>query len=235
MKNTKKIIIIVVSAILVLTIMGVGTVLGARAIAKDYIRKETQTMAVNGNNGTSNGAEQNLVIPENKEQENENQGNENPENTNQDGQISLDEAKEIALSDAGLNSSDVTYTKDKLDYDDGISVYEIEFYTLSREYEYEIDSTTGAIHSKKAEALKNAKSAGDSSSDNNGNYIGLDQAKSIALKHAGFTESDVTFSKAKFEKDDGYMVYEVEFYKGRKEYEYKIDASDGTILKYDAE
>ena len=40
-------------------------------------------------------------------------------------------------------------------------------------------------------------------------------------------------SKAKLENDDGYTVYEVEFYKDRMEYEYKIDAATGEIIEYD--
>lgn len=66
-----------------------------------------------------------------------------------------------------------------------------------------------------------------------GSYIGIDKAKAIALEHAGFTENEISFSKAKLENDDGYTVYEVEFYKDRMEYEYKIDAATGEIIEYD--
>lgn len=71
--------------------------------------------------------------------------------------------------------------------------------------------------------------------ENRNSYIGVDKAKSIAVSHAGFSLSEVTFSKAKFEDDDGYMVYEVEFYRDGREYEYTIDASEGTILEYESE
>lgn len=43
----------------------------------------------------------------------------------------------------------------------------------------------------------------------------------------------VTFSKAKLENDDGMTVYEVEFFYQGTEYDYKIDASTGSILEYD--
>lgn len=71
--------------------------------------------------------------------------------------------------------------------------------------------------------------------ENRNSYIGVDKAKSIAVSHAGFSLSEVTFSKAKFEDDDGYMVYEVEFYRDGREYEYTIDASEGTILEHESE
>ena len=44
---------------------------------------------------------------------------------NAGGQISLDDAKTAALTDAGVMASDVRYTKEKLDYEDGIAVYEL--------------------------------------------------------------------------------------------------------------
>lgn len=66
-------------------------------------------------------------------------------------------------------------------------------------------------------------------------YISIDQAKSIAVGHAGLSVSEVRFSKAKLENDDGYTVYEIEFYKDRMEYEYTINAMDGSILEYDSD
>ncbi len=51
------------------------------------------------------------------------------------GQISLDAARQTALLDAGLDNSDVTHTKTDLDHDDGVFVYEIEFYTATHDYE----------------------------------------------------------------------------------------------------
>lgn len=45
--------------------------------------------------------------------------------------------------------------------------------------------------------------------------------------------SDVSFTKAKLERDDGRTVYEIEFYQGYVEYDYTIDAATGAILEYD--
>ncbi len=151
--------------------------------------------------------------------------------------ISLETAKANALADAGLSSSDVTFTKEKLDYDDGIEVYDIEFYTASHEYDYEINATTGAIHSKEVEAHAQASASVSSgtTSQSSGTYIGVDEAKSIAVSHAGLSVSDVTFKKAKLDDDDGRVEYEIEFYYGNMEYEYDIDAVSGSILDFDME
>ncbi len=66
-------------------------------------------------------------------------------NANNTANISLDKAKQIAVSHAGLTSSQVTFKKTELDFDDGIQKYEVEFYYNNREYSYEIDANTGNV------------------------------------------------------------------------------------------
>ena len=149
-------------------------------------------------------------------------------------QISLESAKNIALTDAGLSSSDVNYTKEKLDYEDGIAVYEIDFYTGNMEYEYEINATTGAVYSKSVETHHNQTGHGHNGhAGTPDNYIGTDSAESIALNHAGFSETEVSRLKSEFDIDDGMAVYEVEFDKDGREYDYTINATDGAIIEYD--
>ena len=63
----------------------------------------------------------------------------------------------------------------------------------------------------------------------------VEKAKTLALNHAGLSAGEVSLSKAKFENDDGIMVYEIEFIKDRTEYEYTIDAASGKILEFDSE
>ena len=151
----------------------------------------------------------------------------------QSGLIGIAAAKEIALSDAGVSAGSATFREEKQDWDDGIVVYDIEFYTSDMEYEYEIHGTTGAILDRSAESFYQGSGQPSGGGASTGNDIGVDQAKAIALSHAGLSMSDVTFSKAKLDWDDGYTVYEVEFYYGATEYDYTIDAYTGTILEYD--
>ncbi len=65
--------------------------------------------------------------------------------------------------------------------------------------------------------------------------IGRDRAKSIALSHAGFSESEVKRLKVERDIDDGRIEYSVEFTAGGKEYDYEISGSSGKILDYDVE
>ena len=156
----------------------------------------------------------------------------NGSQTGRTGQVeTMDAAKTTALADAGLTEGEVTFTKEKLDWDDGVAVYDIEFYTADREYEYEINATTGIIMDRSEEVLRNP-----------GNYnvgtdplIGEEKAKEIATAHAGFSTAEVFFTKVKLEQEDGRMEYEIEFYKDRVEYEATIDAAAGTVLEYESE
>ena len=147
--------------------------------------------------------------------------------------ITLEEAKKVALDDAKLTAADVTFTKAKLDYDDGRAAYDIEFYSGAKEYDYEIDAATGRILEKDIDINDdvNAPTEGQDSQT----YITAEQAKAAALSAAGFSASEVRGLKAEFDFDDGRAVYEVEFKKGIFEYDYDIDAVSGKVLKAEKE
>ena len=147
------------------------------------------------------------------------------------GDIGLEKAKSIALSNAGLSASQVTFTKARQDWDDGRMVYDVEFYTGTAKYDYEIAASNGAILQKDQEKFVTSTPA--TGTTNNGSYIGVEKAKSIALANAGLSASQVTFVKAQQDWDDGRMEYEIEFYYGGLKYEYTINAANGTILDMD--
>jgi uncharacterized membrane protein YkoI len=60
-------------------------------------------------------------------------------------EITVEQAKEIALNHANLTSNQVTFVKNELDFDNGVKKYDIEFYYENKEYDYEIDANTGEI------------------------------------------------------------------------------------------
>lgn len=136
--------------------------------------------------------------------------------------ITQESAKDVALSDAGANESSITLIKSEKDYDDGVLEYKFEFLYNGYKYDYTINAQTGKIKDKEVEIDKSASSTtGD---------IGLEGAKSTAAADAGFTVSEVTFTKAEKDYDDGRFVYEIEFFKDRREYEYKISADTGKVI-----
>lgn len=73
------------------------------------------------------------------------------------------------------------------------------------------------------------------SNQNFGQGIDVEQAKQIATQHAGFNTSNVTFTKQKYDFDDGMAKWEIEFVVNTNKYEVEVSASNGTILKYQVE
>ena len=184
--------------------------------------------------GNQFAADENSSVQPRKDVENQPAANGN--STAQSQEDSLDNAKAAALKDAGLSESDVTFKKTELDNSHGTQVYDIEFYTSDTKYDYEIDASNGTVLEKNIEQFQSRTNPTDSTINNSSNdYIGVDRAKEIALNHAQLSESDVQFAKAKLENDDGEVEYEIEFYSGRTEYDYTIDAVSGNIIEYDVD
>ena len=92
-----------------------------------------------------------------------------------------------------------------------------------------ISSSDDAIGTLIAEAMEKVSHDG---------VITVEEAKAKALADAKLTASQVTFTEAKLERDDGREIYDIEFYTADyKEYDYEIDARTGAVLEmdYDAE
>ena len=142
-------------------------------------------------------------------------------------------AKEIALSDAGLSASAVSFVRVQLGWDDGRPEYEVEFYSGNKEYDYDIDATNGQILSRDYDVENFVIPSTGTNTGTSTTDIGAEAAKSAALKHAGVSASAANFVKVQKDWDDGRLVYEVEFYSNGKEYDYEIAASNGQVLSYD--
>ena len=76
-----------------------------------------------------------------------------PAQNNANGAVTLEEAVNIALKDAGFTAADVNFTKKAQDTDDGVQKYEIEFTNGGYEYDYDINAATGQIIEKSKEAV----------------------------------------------------------------------------------
>ncbi len=173
--------------------------------------------------------------------------------------ISSEDAKAIALEHAGLTESDVTFIKCDLDKDYDDHNYDVEFYTADRlEYDYEIDAYTGRIlgydldgHNLSDSAAQgngaanapatntdgaSANTENNATLGNDGNMavssISEEDARRIALEQVpGSTEEDILELSRDY--DNGILRYEVEILYDGKEYDFDIDARDGTILEWD--
>lgn len=145
--------------------------------------------------------------------------------------IGIDKAKELALTHANISNENVTFTKEVLEYDDNIMIYDIEFFTINNEYDYSINALTGEIIETE---IKSNQTASIIASDNN-LYLSIDEVKIIILNYLNLTESDVYFGEVKLEFELYKYIYEIELLTFNCEYEYEIDGLDGTIIDVDKE
>ena len=60
-----------------------------------------------------------------------------------------------------------------------------------------------------------------------------EEAKAIVLNYTGLAADQVTFTKCWEDRDDGRMVYEIEFYANGIEYDFDVDIYSGRIVDSD--
>ena len=156
--------------------------------------------------------------------------------------ISETKAKQIAIEDAGFKEDQVTFTKVLLETDNGRLEYDIDFNKDKFEYDYEIDAKTGDIISTDKEIeddivvpVKETKKTQKATKKAKADTITENEALDIALKDAGISKKDISYSEVHKDFDDGVSKYDVEFHVGRKEYSYDIAVKDGKILEHEAE
>ena len=167
--------------------------------------------------------------------------------------IGIDAAKAVALEAAGVAEDDAVFSTAGLDKRNGMDYYAVDFTADGQSYEYDIDAVTGVvIDSSSGGGTAETPAAGDddgtasapaaaSPSPSAGQTTGgqaaavtEEQARETALSHAGLTADQVTFVRSELDRDDGRLMYDVEFYTSDyKEYDYEIDAATGEILSYD--
>ena len=137
----------------------------------------------------------------------------------QQAEITPVKAGEIAFEHAKVSRGEAADYRSKLENEDGVWVYEIEFRVGNTEYEYEIDAETGRIISAEKETKNEAAGGGEVK-------LTGSQAVAKALEHAGLKASQVK----ELDYEDGKPVYEIEFKYGDTEYEYEISAYDGSVV-----
>ena len=152
--------------------------------------------------------------------------------------IGTDKAMDIAAAAFGkASTAKMAYSAVDPELDESPAHYEVEIRSQTgEEFEYKVDAYTGAILESKREAAdgteepvvqpSNPAPSGD---------IGHAKAKSIALNHAGVSESKAYDMEIELDDEDGTLVFEVEFKSGGMEYSYEINAATGAILKHEAE
>ena len=162
-----------------------------------------------------------------------------------DSLITKQQAKEIALKHAKVNEADIRGYEIELDRELGKTVYEISFDSGNFEYEYEINATNGSIINSKKEAEITTrpqpvpeittKAPETTTAPASESLITKQRAKEIALTHAGVNEANIRGYEIELDRELGKTVYEISFDSGDFEFEYKINAKNGSIINSEKE
>ena len=135
--------------------------------------------------------------------------------------ILLADAKKIALDDAGV-SEKVTFTEETL-VAGGIKTpyYRLVFADAKTQWTYRIDAVLGIVLEKQQKEIVTT------------DFISLEEAKEIALKDAGLNEATqkIVFTREELSRNSGKPCYILEFYTAKKQYSYKVDAKNGSIIE----
>ena len=135
--------------------------------------------------------------------------------------ITLSEAKKIALDDAGCKDK-VSFTEETL-VSGGIKTpyYQLVFADAKTQWTYRIDAVLGTVLEKQQKEIVTT------------DFISLEEAKEIALKDAGLNEATqkIVFTREELNRNSGKPCYILEFYTAKKQYSYKVDAKNGSIIE----
>ncbi len=135
--------------------------------------------------------------------------------------ITLSEAKKIALDDAGCEDK-VSFTEETL-VSGGIKTpyYRLVFADAKTQWTYRIDAVLGTVLEKQQKEIVTT------------DFISLEEAKEIAVKDAGLNEATqkIVFTREELSRNSGKPCYILEFYTAKKQYSYKVDAKNGSIIE----
>ena len=135
--------------------------------------------------------------------------------------ITLAQAKKIALDDAGCMDK-VSFTEEIL-VSGGIKTpyYRLVFADAKTQWTYRIDAVLGTVLEKQQKEIVTTS------------FISPEEAKKIALKDAGLDEATqkIVFTKEVLSRNQGKPCYILEFYTAKKQYSYKVDAKNGSIIE----
>ena len=140
--------------------------------------------------------------------------------------ITLSEAKKIALDDAGCKDK-VSFTEETL-VSGGIKTpyYQLVFADAKTQWTYRIDAVLGIVLEKRQKETATTEI-------DTADFISLEEAKKIALKDAELDEATqkIVFTREELSRNSGKPCYILEFYTAKKQYSYKVDAKNGSIME----
>ncbi len=170
-------------------------------------------------------ATQSAVLPQSSSADkNSDMQNRKTQVQNNNGSISVEEAKQIAVEDAGIDENNIYKMRAKQENYYGVDIYDVDFESGSKEYSYNIDIATGDIIAKDYEISdrywKNIQ----------GKQISEQEAMDLVLNEiGGGSPQDV---QMRTEHDDGRLMYEGRAMYNGVRYEFEIDSISAMIVDW---
>lgn len=143
------------------------------------------------------------------------------------GNITEDEAQTIALHDANVSPNGIYNMRSHAENYYGVDIYDVEFDTEDKQYNYNIDRQNGDIYSMDYEVddryLRNLPD----------NPISEQEAIDLVMQNiSGAQTSDI---KLRRDHDDHYAEYEGQAIVNNVRYEFTINADKGIIKEWDVD
>ena len=169
--------------------------------------------------------------------------------------MTASEAEDAALAVVGLAREEVLFSRTEFDVEHGVFVWEVEFQHEAWEYDFTLDAVDGTVLAQTKEydpapadtaapapdspavtqppATSNTHVQEKPAAQTTSSVLTAEEATDIALTHASLSKADVTHLKTEQDRDDGVLIWEIEFRQGRAEYEYEIHAQTGKVLDWE--
>lgn len=172
----------------------------------------------------------------------------------QKGYIGVDQAITNALAYYNLTRNDVINIECDLDYEHGRMVYEVEFRNGQMEYDVDVDATTGEVvfvdqdgklppttqvtqptPQPSQNAVVPVAPQQNQTPSQNTTTLTSQEALNIVLGHAGVAQENAYDIHVEQDFEHSTWVYEIDFKSNGYEYDYEVDANNGTILRSEKE
>lgn len=141
--------------------------------------------------------------------------------------IDSDTALAIAIDYAGVSEDEISRTQTRRDRSNGIQVYEVEFSTEYRDYDFDIAISDGTIVEMSYEIDEYWLGRLD------GSPFTMDEAVTLIQENVpGSSAEDIRIWE---ERDDGWTLYEGNLYYDGVSYEFEIDPETGIIFNWSEE
>lgn len=142
--------------------------------------------------------------------------------------VSYEEIRAKAIAESGIHENELTNYEIKFDGRGYMPTYKVELETNAGGVDIDFDAKTGEIIDVRKKSWKHTRTKLVISDYS---VISDSQAMAAALRDAGLSLDELDRYELELHTKNSELVYSIELKRGTAEYEYKLRAADGVILK----